>query len=284
MLMKLIAIDLDGTLLSKDCTISQENAKAVRNVQKQGDVVAISSGRSLHDTKQILQNADIDCPIITGNGAVAFHSDKIIQNLFLPVQLVSGIMEILEGSEFYYEVYTNEGIFILKDGRDLLHKEIESMQDFPEEWAKHEIDIQYSQHGLLHVPHYRDIDFTHLEVYKLFVLSFDKQKLMKLRDMLRERKDISLTSSGVTKLEIGHPEASKGNALAFMANQLKIPMENTVAIGDNLNDLSMFEVAGMSIAMENAEEEVKKLSTYITKHHDDDGVAYALRKYILNKN
>jgi Cof subfamily protein (haloacid dehalogenase superfamily) len=284
--MKLIAVDLDGTLLSEDCSISQVNTEAIHEVQKQGNMIVISSGRSFHDTKQILQKAGIECPIISGNGAISFHTDKMIQNFSLPVNVISEMMEILDETNFYYEIYTRNGILLKQDGRDQLKKEIKNMQEqetaFPEEWANGEIDIQYNQHGLLHVPHYQDIDFTHLEVYKLFVLSFDKCKLIKLRERVSGRKDISITSSGGTKLEIGHLDISKGNALKFMADYLGIPLEKTVAIGDNLNDLSMFDVAGMSIAMGNAVEEVKKKGTFITKKHNENGVAFALRKYILS--
>lgn len=92
-----------------------------------------------------------------------------------------------------------------------------------------------------------------------------------------------MTTSGHTKLEIAHADASKGHALQFMAGHLNIPMENTVAIGDNFNDLSMFEAAGISIAMGNAEEQVKARSTYVTKTHNENSVAHALRTYILGK-
>ncbi|MCS0789849.1 Cof-type HAD-IIB family hydrolase [Cytobacillus firmus] len=283
--MKLVAIDLDGTLLSDDCSISQGNREAIYEAQKQGNIIVISSGRSFHDTKQILQNAGLECPFISGNGAISFHTERMIQNFSLPVKVVSEIMGILDETNLYYEIYTKNGILIKRDGRDLLNKEIEKLLNqetaFPVNWAKGEIDIQYNQYGLLPVPHYREIDFTQLEVYKLFVLSFDKSKLNKLQGRLSGRKDLSLTSSGVTKVEIGPLEISKGNALKFMADYLEIPLKDSVAIGDNLNDLSMFEIAGMGIAMGNAVEEVKKKSTFITKKYNEDGVAFALRKYIL---
>ncbi|MBX9975098.1 Cof-type HAD-IIB family hydrolase [Cytobacillus firmus] len=284
--MKLIAVDLDGTLLSDDCSISLVNREAIYEAQKQGNIVVISSGRSFHDTKRILQNAGLECPFISGNGAISFHTERMIQNFSLPVKVVSEIMGILDETNLYYEIYTRNGILIKRDGRDLLNKEIEKILEqetaFSVKWAKGEIDIQYKQYGLLPVPHYREIDFTQLEVYKLFVLSFDKSKLTKLQGRLSGRKDLSLTSSGVTKIEIGPLEISKGNALKFMADYLGIPLKDSVAIGDNLNDLSMFNIAGMGIAMGNAVDEVKKKSTFITKRHNEDGVAFALRKYILN--
>lgn len=113
---------------------------------------------------------------------------------------------------------------------------------------------------------------------KLIAIDMDVEKLWAI---LTRRKDISLTTSGTEKLELGSPLASKGNTLKFMAKHFRIPLEETVAIGDNLNNFTMFENAGMSIAMGNAEDIVKKQATYITKDHDDDGVAYCLRKWVL---
>ncbi|MFC4023591.1 HAD family hydrolase [Oceanobacillus longus] len=282
--MKLIAIDLDGTLLSEDGSISKENRAAIREVQSRGDIIVISSGRSLHDTKQILQDVGLECPIITGNGAVAFHSDEILQNLYLEAEVIGKLMDVIDGVGVYYELYTNKGVYIEERGREILSKEIQRLQkldaDLDMKAANRIVDIQYEQNGLTLVPNYRNIDYKPLEVYKVFVLSFDRGKLLKLRDRLQERSDISLTTSGLQKLEIGNPESSKGNALRFIANHFGVPMENTVAIGDNLNDLSMFDVAAISIAMGNAEEVVKKRATYVTRDYSDDGVAYGLREYV----
>ncbi|MGJ9457969.1 HAD family hydrolase [Oceanobacillus sp. CF4.6] len=282
--MKLIAIDLDGTLLSEDGSISKENRAAIREVQSRGDIIVISSGRSLHDTKQIMRDAGIQCPIITGNGAVVFHSDEILQNLYLEVEVIGELMDVIDEDEVYYELYTNKGVYIEESGRELLNKEIQRLHkqnaDLDLEAAKRIVEIQYEQNGLTLVPNYRDIDYEPLEVYKVFVLSFDRGKLLELRDKLQERNDISLTTSGLQKLEIGNRESSKGNALRFIAKHFDVPLENTVAIGDNLNDLSMFDVAKISIAMENAEQVVKEQATYVTKENNANGVAYGLREYV----
>lgn len=284
--MKLVAIDLDGTLLSKDSMISEENVKAIHEAEAEGHVITIATGRSLHDAKQILQNAGLACPLITGNGAVVFHKGDLLKNLVIPEIVLTEMQELLESDQYYYENYTNKGVFILQEGKDLLFKEIEGnpleVSDFSLEQIESEIEIQYSQYGLQYFTDFHQIDFTDLEVYKLFVLTFNTSKMEKLQKKLVGREDISLTTSGKAKLEIGHPETSKGNALLFFADHLGIPIKETVAIGDNLNDLSMFEVAGVSIAMDNAEEAVKKKSTYITTHHDKDGVAEALRKYVMS--
>ncbi|WP_156289573.1 HAD family hydrolase [Oceanobacillus salinisoli] len=282
--MKLIAIDLDGTLLSDKGTISMKNREMIRLVQDQGHVVSIASGRSLHDTIEILKDAEIQCPIIAGNGAIVYQKGEILQNLYLPAEIIKEMMDMLEEMGLYFELYTNQGVYIEEKGRDILTKEArrihEKNDDFPREKAKHMIDLQFQQKGFVSVKEYRTLDYAPLEIYKVFVLSFDHEKLSKLSNLLQHRKDISLTTSGKEKLEIGNPGTSKGNALQFLANHLTIPLENTVAIGDNVNDLSMFHAAGTSIAMENAEETVKKQAAYVTKRYDEDGVAYGLERYI----
>lgn len=286
--MKLIAIDLDGTLLSENGTISLENIEAIQEVQKQGSIIAINSGRSLHDTQKIILDAGIDCPIITGNGAIAYHSNEPIQKLIMPDIVITEILPLLETKGYYYELYTNQGVRVLQNGKKRLEDEIHRIKEkdvsFPFEWANKEIEIQFKQHGLQVINHYSDINITDMEIYKIFVLSFQKERLQQLRKSLSKRQDISITTSGWTKLEIAHTEVSKGNALTYLASHLNIPLENTVAIGDNLNDLSMFQVAGTSIAMGNAEDEVKQQSTFVTRNLNDHGVAYALRKYVLSEN
>ncbi|MFC2949735.1 HAD family hydrolase [Virgibacillus sediminis] len=283
--MQLIAIDLDGTLLSEEGSISLENRRVIREAQNRGRIVVISSGRSLHDTQELLKEAGLDCPIITGNGAVAFHSSEIIQNLYLPVHISEEMMDLAKKHHLYYEVYTNEGVYIEEGGREFLEREAREVFEAKGEPAPEEaasiINTQHEQRGLHYVRDYRRIDYTDLQVYKIFVLSFDREKLSKLKKELSGRVDISVTTSGQQKLEIGNPRSSKGNALKFIANYFEVDSDDTVAIGDNLNDLSMFEVAGTSIAMENAEPQVKKAADHITRHHNQDGVAYGIRRWIL---
>ncbi|MFD1848834.1 Cof-type HAD-IIB family hydrolase [Oceanobacillus bengalensis] len=280
--MKLIAIDLDGTLLTNEGKISENNRKAIHKAQNQGDIVTIASGRSLHDTIQILAEAKLECPIIAGNGAIIYESGTILQNHFLPANIVKEMIEKIEAIGLYYELYTNKGVFTSDNGKALLTTEAQRLHDqyddFPREKATHMIDMQFTQKGLVYVKSYHDLDYAALEVYKVFVLSFDQKRLSELDSLLKERSDISLTTSANEKLEIGHPLTSKGNALEFFAKHLEVPLENIVAIGDNLNDLSMFDIAGFRIAMGNAEDVVKEKADFVTKAYDEDGVAYGLQQ------
>ena len=277
--MKLIAIDLDGTLLSTDGNISQENKNAIYEAQKSGNIVVISSGRSLHDTRELLKQAEIDCPFITGNGAMTYYSGEVLQQFILPLKTLEKITETIEKYNLHYEIYTNEGILISEKRTYILHNEIQQLnQQSAKEHATSMVNTQYSQHGIVYVSEFHSIDFAETDPYKVFVLSFKPDALKALHDELAEMDDISLTAGSREKLEIAHVNASKGNGLKSIADYFKVPLEDTVAVGDNLNDISMFKTAVTGIAMENAEQEEKGYADFITKHHNNNGVAYALRK------
>lgn len=282
--MKLIAVDLDGTLIKKDRSISAENVKAVKAAQEKGDIVAVCSGRSLQDTEDILKLAGLDCPMMVGNGAWTYQDGESIDQLVMPEGITEELLPELENEKWYYEIYTNQGVILLEGGKERLRAEVQKVQKENEEvtkaWSEEEMSIQYAQHGTRYMKDYRDVDPATAEIYKIFVLSFDRKKLKKLRDRLTPRTDVSLTSSGITKLEIAHPSVSKGYALRRMAEKMGVPLENTAAIGDNLNDLPMFEIAGTSVAMGNAVEEVIEAGDYVTKSYLENGVAYAFENYL----
>lgn len=282
--MQLIAIDLDGTLLTKDGTISAENREAILRMQEQGKIVTICSGRAPQDIDGILQEAEIQCPVISANGAVVNDGKEMIAEFSMGTEPFNEITANLIENDYYFEIYTNKGIQLFIDALEILRKEIRRLsqgdKDFPTDWAYRELDIQLSQKGLIKLPSYEHL-LTGLNVYKVFVLSFDKEKLSALKEQIVANEAVSLTTSNWDKLEIAHPEANKGYGLRILADHLGIPMEETVAIGDSINDIPMFEIAGTSIAMGNANDSIKKMCTYTTKPFDENGVAFALREFVV---
>src|SRR5699024_7411687 len=136
-------------------------------------------------------------------------------------------------------------------------------------------------HGIIPTPDLNTHDYTEEGVYKIFMLSFNDDKLQRVYRVLNSRTDIALTASGEEKLEISHQDAGKGNGLKLMANHCNISIENTYILGEIINYYSMFQVSGTGIAMKNAIDELKEISNYITTTNDDHGVAYAIENYIL---
>lgn len=280
--MKLIAIDLDGTLLGEDGKISEVNQEAIRKRQANGDIVAFCSGRSLHDMKEIAAAANLDVPLICANGSLTSVNDEIIRSQILTSDKLIEIMEKVSEAELYFEVYTNKGVYVQKDKQPILEEEKETLFDTPEEKESAEqiIEIQNMQYGMVEVDDYLEAGVTELEPYKVFVLTFRRQELENLAGALEDREDISVTTSGYQKLDIAHPDASKGDALKGLAEYYQIPRENTVCIGDNYNDISMFQYAGTAVAMQNAEPEVKEYADHMTRSNEENGVGYALNEII----
>lgn len=279
---KLIAIDLDGTLLGEDGKISEVNQEAIRQRQANGDIVAFCSGRSLHDMKEIAAAANLDVPLICANGSLTSVNDEIIRSQILTSDKLIEIMEKVSEAELYFEVYTNKGVYVQKDKQPILEEEKETLFDTPEEKESAEqiIQIQNMQYGMVEVDDYLEAGVTELEPYKVFILSFRRQELEKLAEVLEDREDIYVTTSGYQKLDVAHPDASKGDALKSLAEYYQIPSERTVCIGDNYNDISMFEYAGTAVAMQNAEPEVKEYADHITRSNEENGVGYALNEII----
>lgn len=282
--MKLITVDLDGTLLSDDSTISDENITAIYLAQKAGHIVAVFTGRSVDDVQEILRRAGLNCPITAGNGGKSYDGGKLIEELLLSENIVKEAIQLLEERQIYYELFTKDGLLMNKDKTKFLNEEIEhyyGKSEINAAWATNIMETQMKQYGIISISDFKNIDLSRQGVYKIMVLCFDLEKLAYLRKELSRNANLSLTTSGNEKLEISHADASKGNSLKMMADHFKVPLENTVAIGDSMNDYPMFQAAEIGIAMANAREQLKEISTYMTKSNMDNGVAHAIKKYIL---
>lgn len=282
--MKLITIDLDGTLLGDDGQISPTNVQAIQQAQEAGHVVSISTGRSRHDTQEIVKQAALQLPITTGNGGETYQGNERLFSFTLSNDLMQEVIQVLKTNEMYYEVYTKEGIKADRKKQEILYKEMQDFQDDSAEKkkrAEYALYLMGSQHGIIPTPDLNKLDYTEEGVYKVFMLSFDEDKLQRVHRVLNSRSDIALTSSAEENLEISHQDAGKGNGLKLMADYFNVPIEDTFVLGDSMNDYSMFQVAGTGIAMENAIDELKAISNHITKTNDDNGVAYAIENYIL---
>ncbi|WP_026676685.1 Cof-type HAD-IIB family hydrolase [Fictibacillus gelatini] len=286
--MKVIAIDLDGTLLSKEGVISGENKKAIKEAQRKGHVVSICTGRDIDDVRRLLQMADLDCPIIAGNGAIVSVDGAIVNSTPLIHGEALEILHQIEKQEIFYHVYTNEGIFAPKNGEKSVAVELDIFKsanpEADEEELKNVAKMYLHQFGLNTIDSAAALKSESLEFFKILPFSYQTKKMEDLRKSLLKNPNLAVTSSADHNLEINHIDATKGNGLAQLANHFNIPMKDTVAIGDNLNDVSMLKTAGLAIAMGNALDEIKELAHQTTLTNDEDGVAFALRKYVITEN
>nr|MDH3153072.1 Cof-type HAD-IIB family hydrolase [Bacillus licheniformis] len=284
--MRLIAIDLDGTLLNTESKISAENRAAIKKALISDCIVTICTGRATFDVKALLN--DLDIPIIGANGGTVHDFNyKLLSRTLMDKEAGKKAAQYLTDHQIYFEVYTDDAPLSPFDGEQKLKAELDIVTSAnPDEdrdtlWQG--ALTQFKQFGIKPVPDIREIFNGDEHIYKLLCFSFDMEKLKKAKDDLSAFPKLGLTSSGRHIIEILPDESGKGRALKELARHYGIEKKDIYAIGDSPNDLSMFEEAGHRIAMGNAIDELKHISTFITKSNDENGVAYFINKLLENE-
>lgn len=283
--MKLIAIDMDGTLLSNHKEITSENKKAIQEAKDAGHVVMICSGRPHDSLLTYLASEGLDLPVSGANGSVTWVDGKVIHSVSISKENGRTLYDWLTREGYPFKIYTSEGAYCPPNFLELVTKAFEEA-DYQAE-GDHEPPIEFfiefqKNQELLDLPDFSVLESNpQLDIYKVFVMTPDMGLKGRLQDWLASLDDIAFTSSYSTNVEIMSTEGHKGTGITQMAHYFGIPMSETYAIGDNFNDVGMLKTAGTSIAMENGEPEVKAMCDYVTKSNDEDGVAYAIRNYIL---
>ncbi|MBM7704127.1 Cof-type HAD-IIB family hydrolase [Metabacillus iocasae] len=279
--MKCIAIDMDGTLVNSEQVVSKENADAIRAAQQAGIEVVIATGRSYEEAKYVLQEAGIDTHIICVNGSeVRNPKGDRLSSISLDTTHIKSVQEIFQHYDLYFEVYTNKGTYSNDYDKALavvmdIYMSASLKNDYEKllEGAKE----RFEKGNVTLVDTYDVLyDDQNISIYKLLAFSFDEEKLEKAKSDLATFEGIAVSSSGKENIEVNDLRAQKGMALAEFVKERNIDLKDTVAIGDNYNDVSMFKKAGKAIAMGNAPDGVKIYSDEVTGTNDEDGVAQAI--------
>ncbi|MGX7173936.1 Cof-type HAD-IIB family hydrolase [Enterococcus ratti] len=285
-MIKLIASDMDGTLLDAHMSISSENAKAIRLANEAGIEFMVATGRNYQEARAALDEVGINCAMITLNGAQVF--DKTGNSLFtvpIPTIQIMTILDILDENNIYYEVSTNQGLYSESQA-----KRIESFASMigdhlPHLTYKMAIAMASANLELLHINYVENIrellqDKT-LEVLKVICFHIEGPRILgPVSKAISQLGNLAVTSSGQNNIEVNHKNAQKGIAMAQIAHDRGISLENVMAIGDNFNDISMLQAAGVSFAMGNAEIEIKEHAKYITDTNLESGVGKAILRAI----
>jgi Cof subfamily protein (haloacid dehalogenase superfamily) len=283
--MRLIATDLDGTLLNEEHEVSKENIKAIQRAQEQGIEVIVATGRTYFDAVSICKKFGLNTYLISYNGA-AIH-DKIgqeISSLTMGRDDVRYMVNWLEERDYYYEVSTYKKIYISSHAKEILHREAQRLKgtafEVDSTYFEEIVEQIFSQSGMTPVKNYEEAMDAEEALYKVFCFSFDDKKRQIAIDNFAGMKQFLMTSSMTNNFELGNKDASKGNALKIVADRLGISLDKAMAIGDNYNDVSMMEIVGFSVAMGTAKEDIKKLCSFVTYGNDKHGVAHAIEKFM----
>ena len=281
----LIATDMDGTLLNEHQEISEANKQAILDAQQQGIEVVVATGRSYEEARYVIEEAGISCEIVCANGAeVRNKQGEIIYQAGIESARAKEIASVLNDTGIYFEIYTDRGTYtenydmgvelivdIFTTANPTVSEE-QVRQAARERFEKGHIKL-VEDYGVLFE------DDSQL-VYKFLVFSFDEKQLAEANEKLNELSGIAVSSSGKENIEVNSIEAQKGVALEKLLKDKGLSPENSMAMGDNLNDLSMMKVVGRPVAMGNALDQIKEFCPFITATNKEDGVAKAIQEAI----
>jgi len=288
-IMKLIATDLDGTLLNERGEVSQENADAIKKAIDKGMKFIVATGRSYTAAIKPLQKVGITCPIICLNGANIYEGEQnLLRSVPMDMALCREILNACPDDDIYIEFFTNNEVYSVS--REYFIKVMKNIvktanPNATDEEVHQAAQLRMQNENITIIESNEEIfSAKDLIIYKILVFSLNKEILSTLYKRFEHNLKLAVTSSGDINLEFNHPDAQKGIALQIYAEKLGISMDEVMALGDNLNDRDMLERAGRSVAMGNAAEEIKQLSKYTTKTNVEHGVAYAIEEMLKEEH
>ena len=280
----LIALDMDGTLIGEN-GISKEDKGAILEAKKAGHVVAIVSGRSHESVLALLEEEGLsDLPVSGSNGAITIVDNIEISRVSMPKHLVKQVVAYLDDHDYPFLIYTSVGVYSKSDFLERVKKEFTrspGVKGSP--FESYEFMAEYSNnHGVITFEDLSVVIQEDVTIFKIFVFLPDPKKKEACSNFMKTLTDTMLTSSYIDNISISSGLGHKGTGLIALSNHFGIPLEQTIAMGDNLNDLEMLKIAGVSVAMANAEPEVKEVADVITLSNLKSGVAYAIKQHVLD--
>lgn len=290
---KLVAIDLDGTMLNKYGVITENTKNVIKKVQEKGVEVIIASGRPINSVKNFSKEINSQKYFISGNGAITYDikNDKILYENILNKNKVLQVIKICEENSIYYNVYTENGIIAKNLNYNTLYYYKENINKSEEN--KTHINMVENM--------YDYIDNRNEKILKIMICDGSKTIFNSIMKKIREITDIEILDvshmsrkiikQGTEEIaleyfytEISAKDVDKWNALEKLIELMNITKEEVVTIGDNANDIKMLKNAGLGVAMGESAPYVKECADEVTTSNDNDGVAVILEKMFLDKN
>lgn len=263
--MKLVAIDMDGTLLQSDKTISKETITEVKKAYEQGIEIVICTGRCIKELSEIYEHLPFIRYVIVTNGAFVYDlkEQKVLYENSIPVSLVKKIFEVSHLTDCMLHILDYECVL-----------ELDKVQQV-DKYGMLAYKPLYKQIGTL-IPNIEDYYSNHEKPIQKINMYHTSKKDRDISIKALSNFDLALTYAENSALEITAKNVNKGIGLTKLCQILNINKNDIYAIGDSYNDISMFEIAHCSFAMNNGKDRVKQCANYIVSDNDHNGVIEAL--------
>ncbi len=288
---KLMAIDLDGTLLSSTGEVSEGTKLALQNARAQGTEVVLASGRPISSTKTLALELGVDNYLISGNGSVVYdiQNDEIIYDRFLNKEQVIQIVRLCEQNSFYYNIYTEEEVIAKSLNYNVLFYHKENIKKV-EEKRTHINIVQDVERYIQESEKEHFLKITVCDESKLIfnrimtkLKEIDNVDVLEVEYMSKKRikegtEDVNIQ---YYYTEVTNKNVNKWSAIEFLMEKFNLKKEEIVAIGDNLNDKEMIENAGLGVVMGNSNPKMKEIANVIVADNDSEGVMDAINQFVL---
>lgn len=286
---KLVAIDLDGTMLNQYGIVTENTKNIIKETIQKGVDVIIASGRPIDSIQSIAREIGSEKYFIAGNGALVYDIQKneIIYDKFLPKEKVLEIISICEENSIAYNVYTNQTILATALKYNVLYYQKENLKK--EESKQTKISIVENMYE--YVKNKKEEKFLKMticddnqSVFQSIIRKLRKIEGIEVLDVSHmSRKTIKQGTEEITVeyyyTEITVKNVDKWDALEFLMEKLDVKKEEVIAIGDNVNDKKMIQEAGLGVAMGGSTPVVTQIADYITTSNNEEGVARVLQKF-----
>jgi len=271
---KLLVVDMDGTLLNSQDEVTPQTIQAFKKIQDIGVTAVVATGRNYVEAQPHAEIVGAHHIMITDNGAMVqdYQQDVIILEKHMQSDLVARVAAITETNrDVFVQYHTRMGCVVDRQNHPVMKGA---------GWSpNHLADFYHIQIPVDDVASY--LKEENLPVHKMVMSSSNPQDLDDIAEILKTEKKLSTLRTMVYCLETIPVEIDKGVALRQVCDYLNIPLQATMAIGDSVNDCELLKTAGFSVAMGHAPSYLKELSDAVVGSNDENGVAEAIEKYIL---
>jgi Cof subfamily protein (haloacid dehalogenase superfamily) len=261
MQVKLLAIDVDGTLLNDDHQLTERTKSAISQIKERGVKVVLATGRGPVSCFPIMEELALTEPIITHNGAVIVgpQTKQIALEIGFKAEELLPIIQYCRQTGIHFDASTAFEMYV--EGRTP-----EADQMYKKFFANPRMVA--------------DTSLLKDQIVKFTLFGDEKQMDQALEEVAFKFPDWSIIRSGETFIDVIHPKATKGNALKRILKEQNILPAQVIAFGNYYNDLEMIQLAGIGVAMENSPEQIRHLADRITVSNNDDGVAVVIEEII----
>jgi Cof subfamily protein (haloacid dehalogenase superfamily) len=259
-----VLADVDGTLVTEEKVLTPRAIQAAKELQQRGVLLAVTSGRPPRGMRMLVEPLGVHVPMAAFNGGIIVRPDMtVVDERTIPADVAPGVIEMIRAHGLYVWMYRSTEWYVTDPHAPHVEREARTVQFQPTVVAGYDELLD--------------------RAVKIVGVSDDHDLVARCEAAVQQEfaSHVSAARSQPYYLDVTHPSANKGVVVDRLSHYFKIPLEQIATLGDQLNDVLMFERSGLSIAMGNASEEVQARAMYVTASDEDEGFAKAIEQFVL---